>query len=809
MMNLIARPVETLANYIGKLDQSSSRTNKFLAVGITATVFPIFLSMELVFFRAPQFLSLQFSLEQNNTNECSKKIQKLANSIILSYRTCQSPLEVTESFMSYQIQEQLVLSNYSNLQWASEEIKNDSDFITQLIRINPDALQYASEELKNDREFILETVMIYQDAFNYASEPLKNDREFILEIAGLNFNIFEQAPEFLKNDPDFILNGISIHPSALSHASESLRNDRQFILQAAQLKGTILLYAADIFKKDHEVVLKAVQQNGLALNFVDDDLKICQEIVLAAVRRNGLAFQYVPNHLKTERKIVLEAIRQCGCLLMSIPECFKNDREIVLTAVSDFGDVLKYASDELKNDREIVLAAVNSSGHALSFASDRLKDDREVVLTAIWENSKARNYASANLRNDPEIKKIAFYSKVSNSHCLIDGRRYFPKPLNAELKNLHFLSLPVEASIEHLKNDLNVLLNNLQESQLQLLRSELDLNNTYTFVDCKNILSNFFKLLFDRIQSKEAYTGTPPAGSNELTVFYDKIEFYLKHLDHFFSKEENQLPNAFVERLQLLQTQSGCGSRFQGEAEQLFSMHCLPLGSMSLAKRLAIMASNEAKKVIQSIMPHNNVHLFNILNWQLDDYLVGPKVERDFLATPLKESYLMKEFLMGHTAENLVSQIQTVLIPGSEFESIFSDYVKENLFYEINEEDQIAIQNQVIEYWNNKKALKLSNFHEYQDAIAGKGRYNKIVSKQKLLDILSLTLDEASCKNDISLLELLETYKTKTLDTITEQIRNNYISEKKYEKYFDRQVNKWKDSTIALVLEQVGILVSP
>ena len=43
-------------------------------------------------------------------------------------------------------------------------------------------LQYASEELKDDKEVILEAVKKYGCNLKYASERLQNDKEFLKEI---------------------------------------------------------------------------------------------------------------------------------------------------------------------------------------------------------------------------------------------------------------------------------------------------------------------------------------------------------------------------------------------------------------------------------------------------------------------------------------------------------------------------------------------------------------------------------------------------------------------------------------------------
>ena len=54
---------------------------------------------------------------------------------------------------------------------------NQSNFIMFFGRQDGDALQFASEELKNDKEFVLKAVSQNGDALKHASEELKNDIE--------------------------------------------------------------------------------------------------------------------------------------------------------------------------------------------------------------------------------------------------------------------------------------------------------------------------------------------------------------------------------------------------------------------------------------------------------------------------------------------------------------------------------------------------------------------------------------------------------------------------------------------------------
>ena len=63
---------------------------------------------------------------------------------------------------------------------ASEELKNDREFILAAVTQNGLALRYASEELKNNREIVLAAVTQNGWALIDASEELKGERDIVL-----------------------------------------------------------------------------------------------------------------------------------------------------------------------------------------------------------------------------------------------------------------------------------------------------------------------------------------------------------------------------------------------------------------------------------------------------------------------------------------------------------------------------------------------------------------------------------------------------------------------------------------------------
>lgn len=753
----------------------------------------------------------------------------------------------------------IVRLNGEALQYASTSLKNDSEIVLAAIKKNGYSLNFASDELKNNRAFILNVVGQNFRALNFVTPNLKNDRAIICNAIRQNSHLLMYVSNELKNCREIVLEAVRKNGLALHYASLELRNNREIVLEAVRQNGLALNYASGELRNNREIVLEAIGENDLALRYASTEIRDDQEIVLDVVRRNYILFEVVSDRLKNDYKIAFEVIRQNGNFLMHVSHELKNNRKIVLEAIRNNSNALTYVSDELKNDPEvvwdafkkdfrvlrfasnelknnrefildvvrynglaldfvssglkndyeIVLEAVRQNGLALNFASVELRNNREIVLLAVLKNPHAFEYASVELKNDFEIRSVLIYGRISDAFCSIGGKRYFPKPLTSALKDLQLPPLPEESSLDHLEGHLNQFIDSLQESHLALIRRELALNDTNCLQACKDNLLQFSQMMFQRVRSKVAYLGTPTAASHELDTFYNKIEFYLRHLDFFFSKQENQLPEAFIERLQLLQTQSACGARFQAELEQLFSINCISSESMILDKQLALISSSEAKKIIEGIAADSNVHTINILTWQLDAFLVGEKVLRDHLAHPIDESVLMEQFLLRHTAVNLIEQIQKALKVGSEIEALFRRYVEEHFSYELTREDVLELEREVESSWQRMLENKLKSFRNYKEAKSGLGPFAEFKNNnRRLLHECNLQPQEAEYQDESDLLISFEKVRVQALRHNMENAIKAYLFEKNNELYFNEEHNQWKRTTIAQVLEKMGILVT-
>lgn len=549
--------------------------------------------------------------------------------------------------------------------------------------------------------------------------------------------------------------------------------------------------------------LSSVQINGLRLGLVSPQFRGDREFVLEAVRQNGTALRYAKIELRDDRELVLEAVRQNGKALQFASIELRDDRDIVSRAVENYPPALRFAS------RDIIFEYVQQDCLLwLRYLDPVQRSDRDLLIPAIRQNINAIQYASPELvfefLTNLEFLEEHFYRYVANNLCTIDGIRYFPKPLSQELREIQLPELSQGASINHLKQDLSYFIDELAryEDRLEIIRQQLSLPNDITLQQCKDLLRLYHDRLFDRLENRRAYLGTPPEGTLELTDFYQQLEDKLVYLDAFFSKEQNQLPEAFIERLQLLYTQEACGARFQGEVDQLFSLNCMSTESMHLDKQLALMLSLKIKKIIESITPGLNVHEINIKTWLLHPYLVGGPVVRDHLALLPNIKRVIRSFLRNHTSVSIVEAVQRLLQEDQEIEKTFIDYVVED--YEMTESDWIEIEKEIEQSWQTLYETTIERFEQYQKAKAG--------NNTQLLRLLDLPQEIITCHTQEQLNALLEQKKVQSLESIRQRTINSYKTEKIYAQYYEGDIDsldrtgRWRQSLIARVLEKMGLL---
>jgi len=335
------------------------------------------------------------------------------------------------SYELYQPYEDNPGENYP-LQYASEDLRRNRDFMFAVVRIDPRMIQYVSEDIL-DKDFILQLIKLYprtfeiipenfrgdpdivleaikyhynSDLFELASETLRGDPTFVLEAAKLNNKVLKYASQDLWENEDFVLEAVKQNSLAILHyAPESLQNNREFVLEMIRQVAGLPEMTADEVANNREAILKAVQQYGILLRYASDDLKKDEELVIAAVSQDFRAIVYASEELRTKYDVVSIA------LTTNLPQPYEIDlfnwREE--TRRNEEGQIkwriqrLFTEYPELQSDRKFINIIMNFDEDGFRYASDELKSDRDTVLHAVAVSWQSYDYASDDLKRDLEI----------------------------------------------------------------------------------------------------------------------------------------------------------------------------------------------------------------------------------------------------------------------------------------------------------------------------------------------------------------------------------------------------------------------
>lgn len=164
-------------------------------------------------------------------------------------------------------------------------------------------------EWNGDKEVVLNNIK-GNKFFNlqYVSDNLKEDNEVVLASLRQNYYNLEYAPISYQSDRELVMKIIKKDGRFLKNAKDVFKNDKEIVIEAVKRSGGSLKYASEDLKDDKEIVIIAVKENGMALGFASERLRKDKDVVKAAIICNSGAsyFSLIPEYKKLKKIIRLE-----------------------------------------------------------------------------------------------------------------------------------------------------------------------------------------------------------------------------------------------------------------------------------------------------------------------------------------------------------------------------------------------------------------------------------------------------------------------------------------------------------------------
>jgi hypothetical protein len=313
---------------------------------------------------------------------------------------------------------------------ASYDIKNNKTFIMMIIKNYPEIFEFLSDNLKKDKEIIAIVIKKYINnkhdnyytIFKHIPYELKNDKNFILELIKLDIRIFYYTSDRIKNDAEIILNIMTINDNIfnleirnkielnndtaypyvkyiLNNVSNNLINNKDFIKSIIEKCPEVFEYIPEKFRNDKDFIFELLDEgHSIILDYISDDLKNDEDFIIRIIENYD---DYVLHNTLTE---------------------IKNNFKVVECSVKHDGTTIQFASDNLKDNEIILETAIENNINAINFASDRLKKNKTFIVKCLKRNKHLINYINTYLEST-KLYNIFYELEYNNQDYNIDKKQ--------------------------------------------------------------------------------------------------------------------------------------------------------------------------------------------------------------------------------------------------------------------------------------------------------------------------------------------------------------------------------------------------
>jgi hypothetical protein len=204
-------------------------------------------------------------------------------------------------------------------------------------------LQYASEALRNDLEVVAAAMDNDIAAFQYASEELRNRYDLHSKVGeaarkaaddGNGYSFFYSGGEAFKDMKEVALACMGAVYNLYYEVSDRLKEDRDIVMACINAGNNVLSINDSVFRSDKELALLAIDKiPAFDVSCLSEALRADYDVCLAAVKKNYTNAYYLDPATMSRRDILIERAKS-GAPLGEIPGPFDDDDEIVAACVA-------------------------------------------------------------------------------------------------------------------------------------------------------------------------------------------------------------------------------------------------------------------------------------------------------------------------------------------------------------------------------------------------------------------------------------------------------------------------------------------
>ena len=243
----------------------------------------------------------------------------------------------------------MIKENPLNLQYASEQLRDNADVVQLAVYYDPEAMQYASDRLKKDKTMAMFMAKFYR-------------------IEGLKY-----MHPWLKNDGELALKLLKMNGYALNYLSNRIKNSRVYINEALQTSPSLFFE------------LPTKNKNDLTLAQV-------------ACERDYHCYKAVTKKIKEDKPLALKMMHYCYKLYPYLSKTMQEDKDVIQAYKTE---LFKIENDteyrELKTDVDAFLCA-NLFNTRLMYMKDKAEIEKFIKLYSVdKQQEQALNQISCEL----------------------------------------------------------------------------------------------------------------------------------------------------------------------------------------------------------------------------------------------------------------------------------------------------------------------------------------------------------------------------------------------------------------------------
>ena len=309
-------------------------------------------------------------------------------------------------------------TNWDLVKYCHPSMRDDITIMKKAIAHNGLNLEFASDELKKNKEFLLSAVEENQDAIKFIpSNFLKSEifvKDLIEKVNSVTNTIFELIPEKLKKNKSILIKiaqKIQLGDELEGYFNE---NDFQFFCEVVKKNGDFIYFASEKLRDDEELVKVAIKFGDGSLSNISERLRNDPEMVIWAIENNRPALLRSAGEIaKDDFDVIKTAVCRQGSALDWASERLRDDNEIVKLAVDEDPYALKYASERIRNNKTFVLKICEREIHAYIYAGDSLWSDKDFALFVAPKVPNCLDHFSSKIQKDPDVLSV-YYNENLN-----------------------------------------------------------------------------------------------------------------------------------------------------------------------------------------------------------------------------------------------------------------------------------------------------------------------------------------------------------------------------------------------------------